>query len=123
MDLYQIFGVCLPKEDLGLISFLGVSDNTCCHGKALNTFDLKILNLKRGTIKPMLPQLHIFTKFAEHIYNCEHMSVMVLIFKNNIAAIADLLENHIVFTHGVQMGDGWAAGNSLSGLYLRNRKV
>ena len=28
----------------------------------------------------------------------------------------------IVFTHGVRM-DGWAAGNSLSGLYLRNRKV
>ena len=28
----------------------------------------------------------------------------------------------IVFTHGVRMG-GWAAGNSLSGLYLRNRKV
>ena len=32
----------------------------------------------------------------------------------------------IVFTHGVRMGrraGGWAAGNSLSGLYLRNRKV
>ena len=32
----------------------------------------------------------------------------------------------IVFTHGVQMGGrpgGRAAGNSLSGLYLRNRKV
>ena len=32
----------------------------------------------------------------------------------------------IVFTHGVRMGRqvGWpAAGNSLSGLYLRNRKV
>ena len=28
----------------------------------------------------------------------------------------------IVFTHGVRMG-GRAAGNSLSGLYLRNRKV
>ena len=32
----------------------------------------------------------------------------------------------IVFTHGVRMGGrpgGRAAGNSLSGLYLRNRKV
>ena len=32
----------------------------------------------------------------------------------------------IVFTHGVRMGGragGQAAGNSLSGLYLRNRKV
>ena len=28
----------------------------------------------------------------------------------------------IVFTHGVQMG-GRAVGKSLSGLYLRNRKV
>ena len=28
----------------------------------------------------------------------------------------------IVFTHGVRMG-GRVAGNSLSGLYLRNRKV
>ena len=28
----------------------------------------------------------------------------------------------IVFTHGVRMG-GRAVGNSLSGLYLRNRKV
>ena len=43
----------------------------------------------------MLPQLHIFTKFAEHVYDCENMSVkiMVLILKNNMAAIADLLEN------------------------------
>ena len=51
------------------------SDNTCCHGNALNTFCLKILNSERGTIKPMLPQLYIFTKFAEHIYDCENMSV------------------------------------------------
>ena len=32
----------------------------------------------------------------------------------------------IVFTHGVRMGGragGWAAGKSLSGLYLRNHKV
>ena len=32
----------------------------------------------------------------------------------------------IVFTHGVRMGGrtgGWASGKSLSGLYLRNRKV
>ena len=27
-----------------------------------------------------------------------------------------------VFTHGVRKG-GWVAGKSLSGLYLRNRKV
>ena len=32
----------------------------------------------------------------------------------------------IVFTHGVRVGGragGWTAENSLSGLYLRNRKV
>ena len=29
----------------------------------------------------------------------------------------------IVFTHGVRMGGRRAAGNSLSGLYLRNRMV
>ena len=52
-----------------------VSDNTCCHGNALNTFGLKILNLERFAIKPMLPQLHIFIKFAEHVYDCENMSV------------------------------------------------
>ena len=52
-----------------------VSDNTCCHGIALNTFSLKIFNLERGIIKPMLPQLHIFTKFAEHVYESENMSV------------------------------------------------
>ena len=69
-----------------------VSDNTCCHGSALNTFSLKTLNLERGTIKPMLPQLHIYTKSAEHVYDCE--KIMVHILKNNMAAIADLLENH-----------------------------
>ena len=68
-----------------------VSDNTCCHGNALNTFSLKILNLETDPIKPILPQLHIFTKFAEHVYDCE--KIMVLILKNNMAAIADLLEN------------------------------
>ena len=52
-----------------------VSYITCCHGNALNTFGLEILNLERGAIKPMLPQLHIFTKFAEHLYVCEKMSV------------------------------------------------
>ena len=31
-----------------------VSDNTCCHGNALNTLCLKILNLEMGAIKPML---------------------------------------------------------------------
>ena len=74
-----------------------VSDNTCSHANALNTFSLKILNLERGAIKPMLPQLNIFTKFEEHVYDlhCENMSVkiMVRILKNNMAAIADLLEN------------------------------
>ena len=44
------------------------SDNTCCHGNALNTFGLKILNLERDAIKLMLPQLYIFTKFTEHVY-------------------------------------------------------
>ena len=73
-----------------------VSDNTYCHGNNLNIFDLKILTLERGAIKPMLLQLHIFTKFAEDVYDCEHMSVkiMVLILKNNMAVIADFLENH-----------------------------
>ena len=28
-----------------------------------------------GAIKPMLPQLHIITKFAEDVYGCENMSV------------------------------------------------
>ena len=34
---------------------------------------------------------YIFTKFADHVYGCENMSVkiMVLILKNNMAAIAD----------------------------------
>ena len=52
-----------------------VSDNTCCHGSTINNFGLKILNLERGAIKVMLPQLPIFTRFAEHIYDCENMSV------------------------------------------------
>ena len=39
-----------------------------------NIFGLKILNLERGAIKPMLPQLYIL-KFAEHVYDCENMSV------------------------------------------------
>ena len=52
-----------------------ISDKTCCHGNTLNTFSLKILNLQRGAIKPMLPQLHIFTKFTEHVYDCENMMV------------------------------------------------
>ena len=55
--------------------FGGVSDNTCCHGNGLNTFGLKILDLERGAIKLMLPQLHIFTKFVEYVYDCENMSV------------------------------------------------
>ena len=38
--------------------FGSVSDNTYCHDNALNTFGLKILDLERGAIKPMLPQLH-----------------------------------------------------------------
>ena len=68
-----------------------VSDNTCCHGNALNIFRLKMLNLERGAIKPMLPHLHIFTKFAEHVYDCRNMSVkiMVLILKDNMSVIAD----------------------------------
>ena len=59
-------------QDMKMSRFGTVSDNTCCHGNALNTFSLKILNLERGTIKPMLPQLDIFTKC---VYDCEHMSV------------------------------------------------
>ena len=72
-----------------------VSDNTCWLGNTLNTFRLKILNFERGAIKPMLPLLHILTKFAEHVYDCKNMSVkiMVLFLQNNMAAIADLLEN------------------------------
>ena len=52
-----------------------VSDNTGSHGNTLNTFSLKILNLDRGAIEPMLPQLQIFTKFVEHVYDCENMSI------------------------------------------------
>ena len=44
-----------------------VSHNTCCHGNAENTFGHKTLNLERGAIKLMLQQLHIFTKFADHV--------------------------------------------------------
>ena len=51
-----------------------ISDNTCCYGNALNTFGLKILNLERGAINRCY-QLHIFTKFAEHVYDCENISV------------------------------------------------
>ena len=72
-----------------------ISENTCCHGNTLNIFVIKIFNLERGAIKPMLPLLHIFTKFVDHVYDCENIQkIMVLILKNNMAAIADLLENH-----------------------------
>ena len=63
-----------------------VSDNTCCHGNTLNTFSLKILNLERGAVKPMLPHLHIFTKFAYHVYDSKHVC-------DNMAATADLLKH------------------------------
>ena len=59
---------------LQMSRFGRVLDNTCCHDNALNTFSLKILNLERGSIKLMFAQLHIF-KFAEHVYDCEHMAV------------------------------------------------
>ena len=74
-----------------------VSDNTCCHGNALNTISL-ILKLQRGAIKLMSPQLLIFTKFAEHVYDCENMSVKNYgtHLENNMATIADLLENQYV---------------------------
>ena len=51
-----------------------VSANTCCYGNTLNIFGLQSLNLERGAIKLMLPQLHIVTKFAEHVYDFENMS-------------------------------------------------
>ena len=69
-----------------------VSDNTCCRGNVLNIFWKK-----KGTlIKPILPQLHFFIKFAEHVYHCENMSVkiIVLILKNIMAAVANLPENY-----------------------------
>ena len=47
----------------------------------------------------------------------------LLIYSNNKT---DAPKYNFVFTHGVRMGgraSGRAAGNSLSGLYLRNRKV
>ena len=71
-----------------------VSDNTCCHGNALNTVCCKNLNLEMGTIKLMLPQLHI-SNVAEYVYDCENISVKSYgtHLKNNMATIADLLEN------------------------------
>ena len=56
------------------MSRFGIRQSSC-HGNALNTFGLKVLNVERGAIRPMLPQLHIFNKFAEHVYDCENMSV------------------------------------------------
>ena len=35
MDFHQIFRICLPQEDLGLIRFWRVSSNICCHGNTL----------------------------------------------------------------------------------------
>ena len=32
MDFDQICRICLPQEDLELVSFGGVSSNSCCHG-------------------------------------------------------------------------------------------
>ena len=37
-DFHQIFRICLPQEDLGLIRFWGVSGNNCCHGNTFNIF-------------------------------------------------------------------------------------
>ena len=50
--------------------------------------------------------------------------VIFLMFTNSFHFYPTALKGcwGIVFTHGVRMG-GRAAGNSLSGLYLRNRKV
>ena len=38
IDFHQIFRICLPKDDLELIRFLGVSGNNCCHGNILKFF-------------------------------------------------------------------------------------
>ena len=47
----------------------------------------------------MLPQLHIFTKFVDPVYECENMSVKNYgtHFKNNMATITDLLKNILKF--------------------------
>ena len=47
-----------------------------------------------GTIKLMLPQLHI-SNVAEYVYDCENITVKSYgtHLKNNMATIADLLEN------------------------------
>ena len=37
-DFHQIFRVYLPKEDLELIRFWGVSGNNCCHGNTFKIF-------------------------------------------------------------------------------------
>ena len=44
--------------DLQLISFWRKTGNSCCHGNVLVLCSLKLLNLKKGTIEPILLQLH-----------------------------------------------------------------
>ena len=70
MTLYQILRICLPQDDLKLVRFLRVSNNSCCHSNASITFSLLLSNsliflIKRGTIKLMLLQLHFYLLLAE----------------------------------------------------------
>ena len=76
MDFRQVFRIheYLPKEDLELISFWCVSGNSCCHSNALNTMLPETSELIRGTIKPMVLQLHFYLPVAKgrcrEIMNC-----------------------------------------------------
>ena len=64
-------------------------------------------------------------KFAEqeisHIFTPQPLRVVGVLFSPMVSGWLKGCRG-VVFTHGVQMG-GWAAGKSLSGLYLRNHKV
>ena len=58
-DFHQIFRVCLPQEDLELISFLGVSGKNCCHGNTRFREDYDV---------PQPKPMQIFTKFQDMFY-------------------------------------------------------
>ena len=59
-----------------------------------------------------------FSKYLSSALSC----ILLGIYNNDFYPTALKGCRGIVFTHGVRMG-GQVGGNSLSGLYLRNRKV
>ena len=73
-----------------------------------------------GTRPPVIPPFSIFSSSVRFI-QCSPVPFSIRFYPTALKGCRG-----IVFTHGVRMGGrvgGWAAGNSLSGLYLRNRKV